>query len=159
MEPPFVVDLVDEAGKVGGDVSDVGEVGVLGDVDRLDLERLEEALEARVVVRVAAPAHRATAAYPYALELNDRSTTIGRQTTGRDFATMIVDQFDDTLASADQPVVMSVVLHSFIYGQPFRLRAILEALKHIVRQSSAVWLTTPGAIYAEVHHARADIGV
>jgi hypothetical protein len=63
---------------------------------------------------------------------------------------MIVDQFDEMLASADQPVVMSVVLHSFIYGQPFRLRAISEALKHIVRQSDAVWLTTPGAIYADV---------
>lgn len=95
---------------------------------------------------------------PYALELNDSSTAIGRLASGRDFATMIVDQFDEMLASADQPLVMSVVLHSFISGQPFRLRAISEALEHIMRQRDAVWLTTPGAIYAEVV-ARAEVAV
>jgi peptidoglycan/xylan/chitin deacetylase (PgdA/CDA1 family) len=95
---------------------------------------------------------------PYALELNDSSTAIGRLATGRDFATMIVDQFDEMLSAADQPLVMSVVLHSFISGQPFRLRAISEALAHIVRQRDAVWLTTPGAIYAEAV-SRADIAV
>jgi peptidoglycan/xylan/chitin deacetylase (PgdA/CDA1 family) len=87
---------------------------------------------------------------PYALELNDSSTAIGRLASGRDFAAMIVDQFDEMLASADQPLVMSVVLHSFISGQPFRLRALSEALAHIVTRRDAVWLTTPGAIHAEV---------
>lgn len=86
---------------------------------------------------------------PYALELNDSSTAIGRLATGREFATMIIDQFDEMLASADQPLVMSVVLHSFISGQPFRLRALSEALAHIARRRDAVWLTTPGAIHAD----------
>jgi peptidoglycan/xylan/chitin deacetylase (PgdA/CDA1 family) len=84
---------------------------------------------------------------PYALELNDSSTAIGRLATGRDFATMIVDQFDEMLASADQPLVMSVVLHSFISGQPFRLRAFSEALAHIVARREDVWLTTPRRIH------------
>ena len=87
---------------------------------------------------------------PYALELNDSSTAIGRLASGRDFAAMIVDQFDEMLASADQPLVMSVVLHSFISGQPFRLRALSEALAHVVTRRDAVWLTTPGAIHAAV---------
>lgn len=87
---------------------------------------------------------------PYALELNDSSTAIGRLATGRDFAAMIVDQFDELLASADQPLVMSVVLHSFISGQPFRLRALAEALAHVAAHRDRVWLTTPGAIHAAV---------
>ncbi len=38
---------------------------------------------------------------------------------------MIIDQFDEMRSARDeQPVVMSVVLHSFISGQPFRLRAL-----------------------------------
>jgi peptidoglycan/xylan/chitin deacetylase (PgdA/CDA1 family) len=87
---------------------------------------------------------------PYALELNDSSTVVGRLATGRDFAAMIVDQFDEMLASADQPLVMSVVLHSFISGQPFRLRALAEALGHVLTHRDQVWLTTPGAIHADV---------
>ncbi len=87
---------------------------------------------------------------PYALEINDSSTVIGRLASGREFAQMIVDQFDEMLASADQPVVMSVVLHSFISGQPFRLRAVIDALAHILRRRDEIWLTTPGAIHAHV---------
>ena len=95
---------------------------------------------------------------PYALELNDSSTAIGRLATGRDFATMIVDQFEEMLASADQPLVMSVVLHSFITGQPFRLRAVAEALAHIAAQRDRVWLTTPGAICSAVAE-RPDLAI
>ena len=87
---------------------------------------------------------------PYGLELNDSSTAIGRLATGRDFAAMIVDQFDEMLASVDQPLVMSVVLHSFISGQPFRLRALSEALEHIVARRDSVWLTTPDALCAHL---------
>ena len=84
---------------------------------------------------------------PYAAELNDSSTMIGRQTSARDFAQMIIDEFDELLlASEEQPVVMSVVLHSFISGQPFRLRALVEAFSHIAGHGQKVWLTQPGEI-------------
>ena len=64
-------------------------------------------------------------AIPYSAELNDSSTVVGRFASARDFADMIVDEFDELLAAADdQPLVMSVVLHSFISGVPFRLRAL-----------------------------------
>jgi peptidoglycan/xylan/chitin deacetylase (PgdA/CDA1 family) len=87
-------------------------------------------------------------ALPYALELNDSSTLIGRQTTARDFATMIVDEFDELLAaSRSQPLVMSIVVHSFISGQPFRLAALTEALDHINARRQDVWLTRPGEIF------------
>jgi hypothetical protein len=84
---------------------------------------------------------------PYGLEINDSSTTVGRQADADDFARMIIDQFDELLlASTDQPLVMSIVLHSFISGQPFRLAAVTRALRHIAAHADRVWLTTPGAI-------------
>jgi hypothetical protein len=59
-------------------------------------------------------------AIPYALELNDSTTAIGRYAGARDFADMIVDEFDEMLdASRDRAMVMSIVVHSFISGQPF----------------------------------------
>lgn len=87
-------------------------------------------------------------ALPYALELNDSSTLIGRQTTARDFAVMIVDEFNEMLsAAARQPLVMSIVVHSFISGQPFRLAALTEALDHICAHRDQIWLTQPGRIF------------
>jgi hypothetical protein len=60
---------------------------------------------------------------------------------------MIVDQFDEMRQTAgDQPLVMSVILHAFIIGQPFRLRALRRAIDHIRRARDSLWLTQPGAI-------------
>ena len=84
---------------------------------------------------------------PYGLELNDSSTVIGRQASAREFAQMIIDEFDELLrASARQPLVMSVVVHSFITGQPFRLAAFANALDHIIARRSDIWLCRPGEI-------------
>lgn len=90
-------------------------------------------------------------ALPYALELNDSTTLIGRQTTADAFARMITDEFDELrIASRDRPLVMSVVVHSFISGQPFRLAALTRALSVIAAHHSDVWLTTPGRIAAHI---------
>jgi peptidoglycan/xylan/chitin deacetylase (PgdA/CDA1 family) len=86
-------------------------------------------------------------AIPYALELNDSTTMIGRYSGAQDFAAMIIDEFDEMLhASRDHALVMSVVLHSFISGQPFRLRALTRALTHIAAHRDDVWLTTAAGI-------------
>lgn len=93
-------------------------------------------------------------AVPYALELNDSSTVIGRQASAREFAEMIIDEFDEMLLSArHEPLVMSVVLHSFISGQPFRLRALTRALEHIAAYRDDIWLTRPGDIAAWISRA------
>lgn len=85
---------------------------------------------------------------PYALELNDSSTVIGRQATAAEFADMIVDEFDELVeAPDDHPIVMSIVLHSFISGAPFRLRPLTRALRHISREPDEVWLTQPRHIH------------
>ncbi|MDX7950781.1 polysaccharide deacetylase family protein [Lichenihabitans sp. Uapishka_5] len=86
-------------------------------------------------------------ALPYALELNDSSTIIGRQAGAAEFAEMIINEFDELLdASARQPLVMSVVVHSFISGAPFRLKTLTRALEHIAARRDDVWLTTPRRI-------------
>lgn len=95
-------------------------------------------------------------AMPYALEVNDSTTIVGRGASAGEFADMIVDEFDELLErSADQPLVMSVVLHSFISGAPFRLRALDRALRHMTAQRDLVWFTQPRAIAA---HLAADGG-
>ena len=89
---------------------------------------------------------------PYAAELNDSSTMVGRSVLARDFADMIDDEFGELYeAAAHTPMVMSVVLHSFISGVPFRLRAVGRALERIAA-SEGVWLTTP----REIHRAVVD---
>lgn len=86
---------------------------------------------------------------PYPQELNDIPAIIARQMDGRDFARMVVDQFDEMLEQSQrQPLVMGIALHPYIVGQPYRLRHLRGALQHIdaAAQAGGVWLTTPGAI-------------
>ncbi len=72
---------------------------------------------------------------------------VARQMDGRDFADMIVDNFDEMLRqSKEQPLVMGVALHPYIVGQPYRLRHLRRALQHVKAKSKKVWFTTPGKI-------------
>ncbi len=62
---------------------------------------------------------------------------------------MIVDAFDEMIEQARRGgpgLVMGVALHPYIVGQPFRLRALRRALRHIVERGDDVWFTTAGAI-------------
>lgn len=87
-------------------------------------------------------------AIPYALELNDSTSMIGRQLGAREFADMVIDEFDELLRAADdQPLVMSVVLHSFISGAPFRLRQLTRVMEHLAEHRDSVWFTQPRHIY------------
>ncbi len=84
---------------------------------------------------------------PYPMELNDMGANVLRDHTGEHFERMIIDQFDEMLEQSEkQPLVMSVALHPFICGQPFRLRALRRALKHCTERSDEVWFTDAEAI-------------
>jgi allantoinase len=90
---------------------------------------------------------------PYPQEINDIPMVIARQMDGKDFANMIVDQFDEMRHQARaQPLVMGIALHPYIVGQPYRLRHLRRALTHIAQSRDAreIWLTTPGAICQHV---------
>jgi peptidoglycan/xylan/chitin deacetylase (PgdA/CDA1 family) len=109
-------------------------------------------LDLRADDRLVPLAEPGLTAIPYALELNDSSTIIGRGASASEFADMIIDEFDELLAaSQEQPLVMSVVVHSFISGAPFRLRQLTRALEHLARHRDQVWFTQPGHIWDASH--------
>ncbi len=86
---------------------------------------------------------------PYPLELNDAGTLVLRDHAGREFADMVVDQFEQLAEeSASRPLVYALSLHGFIVGQPFRFRPLLKAIEHCVKHplSERVWFTRAGDI-------------
>jgi hypothetical protein len=86
---------------------------------------------------------------PYPAELNDSAALIHRRNTMPDFADMIVAQFEEMVEqSLDQPLVMTLSLHAFVVGQPFRIGLLRKALTHCVEHAASdrVWWTTPGAV-------------
>jgi peptidoglycan/xylan/chitin deacetylase (PgdA/CDA1 family) len=92
--------------------------------------------------------HGPLLAIPYSVEINDSSAMIGRNVSAKEFADRILDEFTDQLAaSADTPLVMSVILHSFISGVPFRLHQVTRAIERLVEQREAVWFARPCDIY------------
>jgi peptidoglycan/xylan/chitin deacetylase (PgdA/CDA1 family) len=94
-------------------------------------------------------------AVPYPLELNDAGTLALRDHTGREFADMIVDQFEEMLEQSEkQTLVFALSLHGFIVGQPFRLRPLRQAIRHCAehKHKDRVWFTRAGEI-AEYCHA------
>jgi allantoinase len=86
---------------------------------------------------------------PYPQELNDIPMLVARQMDAKDFAQMIVDNFDEMLAQTErhgQALVMGVALHPYLVGQPYRLRHLRRALAHIAARRDEIWLCTPGQI-------------
>lgn len=86
---------------------------------------------------------------PYSIELNDSPAQVFRHHTGADFEQMIIDHFDEMLLQSQKyPLVFNIVMHPFVIGQPFRLRALRRALDHILAHRDDLWITTPGGIAA-----------
>lgn len=92
-------------------------------------------------------------AIPYPQELNDIPMIMGRKMDARDFADMILDQFEEMRLQAQrQPLVMGIALHPYIVGQPYRLRHLRRALAPLAaaRDRGEIWFATPGQICAHV---------
>jgi len=84
---------------------------------------------------------------PYPQEINDIPAIMVRRASAREFADMIIDNFDEMLYQSEaQPLVMGIALHAYIVGQPFRLRQLRRALEHIEQHRYQIWLTTSGAV-------------
>lgn len=85
---------------------------------------------------------------PYPQEINDSNAIAVRRMHVRDFAEMIVDNFDEMrrLSQHGPAVVMGVALHANIAGQPFRLKHLRGAFEHIAKSRSVTWITSPGRI-------------
>jgi allantoinase len=79
---------------------------------------------------------------PYTLEINDVPTIQVKGSSAETFGRMIRDQFDVLYQEGrTRPRVMSISVHPFISGHPFRMKHIEPALQYIASHSD-VWLTT-----------------
>ena len=88
-------------------------------------------------------------AVPYPQELNDIPMIVGRKLGADAFADMIVDDFDERLRQSESgPIVMGIALHPYIIGQPYRLKHLRRALRHILAQGEQIWFATAGAMAA-----------
>jgi allantoinase len=84
---------------------------------------------------------------PYSVEINDSPVMAFRHQSATDFETMIIDQFDELLEqSVKYPLVCSIVLHPFVIGQPFRLRAFRRAMQHVMSEKAKLWVTRPAEL-------------
>lgn len=86
---------------------------------------------------------------PYHIEINDSPANLSRRHTPAEFAEMAIDHFDEMLLlSDDQPLVMGMALHTFVMGQPFRLKHLRRILTHFANhpERDKVWFTRPGEI-------------
>ena len=90
---------------------------------------------------------------PYPHEVNDVPAITMHDLSAGGFAQMTIDTVDEMLEqSKDQPLVCGITVHTFIVGQPFRLRRFRDSLAHIAGLADRIWLTTAGDV-AE-HYAR-----
>jgi peptidoglycan/xylan/chitin deacetylase (PgdA/CDA1 family) len=85
-------------------------------------------------------------AMPYTLEIGDIPVFLQHGGTGEDFYRILVDQFDQLYEEgAKNPRVMSIAVHPFLIGHPFRARALDRALAYITAHDQ-VWLATGSGI-------------
>lgn len=83
---------------------------------------------------------------PYSIEVNDIPVFLAQGQSGPEFEQLLRDQFDVLYQeAASTGKVMSICLHPFLIGLPFRSLYLDRALDHIVSHGD-VWLTTGGEI-------------
>ena len=75
-----------------------------------------------------------------------------RQHTATELSTTWIDQFDEMLDQSrkGQSLVCPFVLHTFLLGQPFRLRQLRRVMQHILHHRDEIWLTQPGDIATHI---------
>jgi peptidoglycan/xylan/chitin deacetylase (PgdA/CDA1 family) len=86
---------------------------------------------------------------PYAVETNDYLSVIHLRQDAPVYEEVVIRQYEELLAqSVERPLVFAISLHTFIMGQPHRLRTLRNIFRRILehRDFGRVWLTTPGAI-------------
>jgi allantoinase len=89
---------------------------------------------------------------PYQQGLNDIRVMFHGGTPPKDWLQMVCDQFDTLYAEgATQPRVMTLPLHPFVIGLPFRIGYLDKALEYICAREGA-WKTT-GAEIADYFYA------
>jgi peptidoglycan/xylan/chitin deacetylase (PgdA/CDA1 family) len=81
---------------------------------------------------------------PYSLEVNDHYGFFIYNMSPREYAQTLIRQFE-RLADEPSGTVMCIPLHSYLIGQPHRIGAFEEVLRHIAADGRA-WITRAGDI-------------
>jgi peptidoglycan/xylan/chitin deacetylase (PgdA/CDA1 family) len=86
-------------------------------------------------------------AMPHPIDIDDYTILVNNHHTEDDFRDQLIDHFDVLYreSSADNGRVMAISLHPWVIGQPYRIRALEEALAHIMRHRG-VWAATGSQI-------------
>jgi peptidoglycan/xylan/chitin deacetylase (PgdA/CDA1 family) len=91
---------------------------------------------------------------PYPHEVNDVPMIVHHHGTAPAFADMALDQLDEMLEQSErQTLACGITIHTFILGQPYRLRQFRRVLERLDALRERVWVTTAGEIakhFAEV---------
>jgi allantoinase len=83
---------------------------------------------------------------PYSCEINDIPAFLENKQSAEEFGQMIKDQFDVLYEDgAATGRVMSICLHPFLVGHPFRSKYFADALAHVTSRQG-VWVTTGSEI-------------
>jgi len=92
---------------------------------------------------------------PYSFELNDIRAMGARGFPPERYAGMAKAAFDQLYEEgADTGMVLCLPIHPFVIGQPHRIAALGDVLRHVTSRE-AVWLATAGEIadwYLEHHY-------
>lgn len=94
---------------------------------------------------------------PYSLEVNDHYGFFIYNMSPREYAQTLIRQYE-RLADEPSGTVMCIPLHSYLIGQPHRIGAFEEVLRHIAADGRA-WITRSGDIADawRAAHARESI--
>ena len=89
-------------------------------------------------------------AIPYpSMELNDIPAFINRGIDDDAFLRMMIDTFDEMIYESEKygwPLINCFSLHTFLMGQPHRIRQLRRFFDHISRFKDKIWLCHPGEI-------------
>jgi hypothetical protein len=98
---------------------------------------------------------------PYSLEVNDHYGFFIYNMSPREYADTLIRQYERLAEEgAGSGTVMCIPLHSYLIGQPHRIGAFEEVLRHIAADGRA-WITRSGDIADHYlsHHADLAGGV
>jgi peptidoglycan/xylan/chitin deacetylase (PgdA/CDA1 family) len=86
-------------------------------------------------------------AMPHPIDIDDHTILVQNHHTEDDFRDQLCDQFDllykESATAGGR--IMAISLHPWVIGQPYRIRALEEALAHIMRHPG-VWAATGSEI-------------
>ena len=87
-------------------------------------------------------------AMPHPIDIDDHTILVQNHHTEDDFRDQLCDQFDllykESATAGGR--IMAISLHPWVIGQPYRMRALEEALAHIMRHPG-VWAATGSEIF------------